>query len=165
VTAVREWHLAQTKVRQESVARQHLERQRYFVWLPQIFVSKPRGESIEALFPGYLFIRLSPDIDDFGPIRSTVGVLRLVKFGAAFARVPDAWVDGIRAEADPDGVCKMMPEALAPGDRVEIMDGALAGYRALMTEYRGKARVALLLKVAGRHVSLVVPGASVTRVE
>ena len=99
MTVSREWYLAQTKVRQESVARQNLERQRYIVWLPQVYVSKARRECIEALFPGYLFIRLSPDTDDFGPIRSTVGVLRLVKFGTTFARVSDSWVDEIRAGA------------------------------------------------------------------
>lgn len=165
MTVSREWYLAQTKVRQESVARQNLERQRYIVWLPQVYVWKARSECIEALFPGYLFIRLSPDTDDFGPIRSTVGVLRLVKFGTTFARVPDSWVGQIRAEADRNGVCKKVGEAFTPGDHVEIVGGVLTGYRALVTEYRGKARVALLLKVAGRHVSLVAPKVSIARVE
>ena len=157
MTVSPEWYLLQTKARQESLARDNLERQRYRSWLPRLRVRRPRSERIEPLFPGYLFVQLSPDVDDFGPIRSTVGVLRLVKFSAAYARVPNAWVNDLRSRANADDVCDMPHKPIAPGDNVEIVDGALAGYEAVVAELRGRDRVALLLKVAGRHVALVAP--------
>ena len=164
MTTSPEWYLVQTKARRESLARENLERQHYRIWLPRLRVRRPRSERVEPLFPGYLFIRLSPDVDDFGPIRSTLGVLRLVKFGAAYARVPDAWVDELRSHATTDDVCKVMQRPLVPGDKVEIVDGALAGYEAMVTELRGRDRVALMLKVAGKHVALVAPSDAVQRV-
>ena len=165
MTASPEWYLVQTKARQESLARKNLERQGYVAWLPRLRVRRPRSVRVESMFPGYMFIRLSPDVDGFGPIRSTIGVLRLVKFGAAYARLPDSWVDEIRSRANTEGVCEMVEKPPAPGDRVEIVDGALAGYEAIMIEFRGRDRVALLLKVAGGHVSLVAPSSSVHRVD
>lgn len=159
-----EWYLVQTKARRESLARENLDRQSYQTWLPRFRVRRPRSERIEPLFPGYLFVRLSPDVDDFGPIRSTLGVLRLIKFGATYARVPETWVDELRSRADADDVCEVLQKSLALGDNVEILDGALAGYEAVVTELRGRDRVALMLKVAGKHVALVAPSDAVQRV-
>ncbi len=159
----REWYLLQTKARREAVARENLERQGYLTWLPRLRVRRPRSERIEPLFPGYLFVQLSPDVDNFGPIRSTVGVLRLIRFGAAYARVPDAWIDELKAHASAEDVCEVMQKALVPGDSVEIIEGALAGYEAVVAELRGRDRVALLLKVAGRHVALVARSDAVQR--
>ena len=129
MTVSREWYLLQTKGRREAVVRENLERQGYVTWLPRPRVRRPRSERTEPLFPGYLFVRLSPEVDNFGPIRSTIGVLRLV-----------------------------------PGDSVEIIEGALAGYEAVVPRLRGRDRVALLLKVAGRHVALVARSDAVQRI-
>ena len=114
MTVSREWYLLQTKARREAVARENLERQGYVTWLPRLRVRRPRSERIESLFPGYRFVRLSPEVDNFGPIRSTIGVPRLVRFGAAYARVPDAWVDELKSHASADDVCEVRQKALAP---------------------------------------------------
>ncbi len=164
MTGSPEWYLVQTKARRESLAHENLSRQNYVSWLPRLRVRRPRSDRIEPMFPGYLFIRLRPDSDDFGPIRSTLGVLRLVKFGASYARVPDAWVDELRSRASADDVCEMMLKPFVSGDRVEIVEGALAGYEAVVTALRGRDRVALMLQVAGNHVALVAPSDAVQRV-
>lgn len=150
-----EWHLVQTKARQEALAREHLERQGYRTWLPRLRLRTRRGPRVEPMFPGYLCVRLCPDVDDFGPVRSTVGVLRLVRFGGVFARIPDDMVAEIDARAAADGVCEPPERPLEPGDRVEIVDGALAGYAAVVASVRRSDRIALLLDIAGRHVSVV----------
>lgn len=150
-----EWYLVQTKARQEALAREHLDRQGYRSWLPRLRVRARGGPRVEPMFPGYLCVRLCPDADDFGPIRSTVGVLRMVRFGGSYARVPDTLVEEIDAQSDEDGVCEPPERPLAPGDRVEIVDGALAGYAAVVTGVRRSDRIALLLDIAGRHVSIL----------
>lgn len=151
----REWYLLQTKARQEGVAQENLDRQDYETWLPRLRLRTRRGPRIEALFPGYLFVRLHPHHDNFGPIRSTIGVLRLVQFGAAYARVPDALVAELMAAADPGGICESVTANLRPGDAVEIVHGALSGYTAIVQSVRGRDRIALLLDITGRHVSVV----------
>jgi transcriptional antiterminator RfaH len=86
-------YLVHTKIRQESVAQENLERQGFECFLPQIHVEKLRKGQLrvvrEALFPRYLFIRLETGIDaqSWGPIRSTLGVSRLVTFGQTPAKV------------------------------------------------------------------------------
>ena len=132
--------------------------------MPRLRVRGPRSERIESLFPGYLFVRLSPEVDNFGPIRSTVRALRPIRFGAAYARVPDAWVDELKLHASADDVCEVRQKALVPSDSVEIIESALAGYEAVVAEPRGRDRVTLLLKVAGRHVALVARSDAVQHV-
>lgn len=153
--AVREWYLLQTKVRREAIAKDNLERQQYRTWLPRLRRHLRRGTRIEPLFPGYLFVALDPTVDDFGPIRSTIGALRLVQFGAVFARLPFSLVDALRQHEDADGVHDAPHKPLKPGDRVDIVGGPMAGYQAIVSELRGRERVALLLDIAGRQVGVV----------
>ena len=78
------WYLIHTKIRQERVALENLERQGFECFLPLIRAEKlRRGQLLvvqEALFPRYLFIRLGTGLESqsWSPIRSTVGVSRLV---------------------------------------------------------------------------------------
>ena len=164
MTSTPEWYVLQTKARRETTALANLERQGYRSWLPKQRVTTCRRTRIVPLFPGYLFVRLSPDVDNFAPIRSTFGVLRLVRFGDAYARVPDEMVDELCAHADEHGVCEAVERSLEPGDRVEIIEGAMAGYAAMVARFQGRDRVALLLDVSGRHVALLTSRESIQRV-
>jgi hypothetical protein len=81
----------------------------------------------------------------------------MVRFGDAYARIPAALVDEIRARAGADGVCEAPSITLVAGIRVEIQDGVLSGYEAIVTARRGRDRVALLLDVAGHYLSVEAP--------
>ena len=159
------WYLAQTKARQERAAEDNLVRQGYATWLPWLRIRRRRGTRIEPMFPGYVFIQLCPERDDFGPIRSTISILKLVQFGHNYARVPDALVAALKAREDAGGVCDAVAPVLTPGTRVEIISGALAGYEAVVSGLRGRERVALLLDIADRHLAIVAPQASVNPVD
>ena len=78
------WYLIYTKPRQERYARENLERQGYEVYLPLIRDRRRRKgryvETVDALFPRYLFIHLDQDTDNWSPIRSTFGVSGLGLF-------------------------------------------------------------------------------------
>lgn len=156
-----DWYLLQTKAGQEKLALENLERQKYHPWLPKLRVRRRRGVRIEPMFPGYLFVQLNPTVDNFGPIRSTLGVLRLVQFGSVYARLPERFVMELRQRADEHGICESAKPTLHAGDRVEIIDGVLSGYEAVVAEIKSRDRIALLLDIAGRHVALVAPTGSV----
>jgi transcriptional antiterminator RfaH len=85
-TANAAWYVVATKARDEEIAKVNLERQGYLVFLPTISLKKRRRGHwtpvTESLFPGYLFISLVFGDDDPTPIRSTVGCVGLVQFGA-----------------------------------------------------------------------------------
>lgn len=154
------WYLVQSKPRQERLACENLRRQHYEAFLPLVRMhGRRKGEAyarVEPMFPRYLFVRLRPAHDNFAPIRSTLGVTQLVRFGDAYARAPDELVASLQAAADADGVRDLPPLALTPGARVELLDGVMAGYEAIFTARRGRDRVALLLEIAGRQVEIEV---------
>jgi transcriptional antiterminator RfaH len=145
---MKKWYLLYTKPRQEKLALQHLQNQAYEAYLPLVQVEKigqgVRGLVEEALFPRYLFIQLDEvGSQSWAPVRSTVGVSQLVKFGHRFAEVSQdlvAWVQ------DYAKVMKLSPE-LSQGDVVTITEGPFRGMDAIFKTYDGEKRAILLLNL------------------
>ena len=90
----RTWYLVQSKPRNEARALENLLRQGYETYLPLMEVERlQRGKllrKMEPLFPRYLFLHLEEGNDNWGPIRSTLGIAGMVRFGLAYATVSDA---------------------------------------------------------------------------
>ncbi len=151
--AGRSWYLVYAKPRMEQVAEENLARQGYHIYLPRIRAThRLRGryrERIEPMFPRYLFIHLDECNDNWGPIRSTLGVSGMVRFGGLAARAPDALIETLRGNEDAEGLQQRPTSELAPGDRVRVIDGVLSGYEGVLSAKEGRERVAVLLELAG----------------
>jgi len=152
----RNWYLIYTKPRNESLAREHLERQGYETCLPLLSrTSRRRGRYqtvIEPCFPRYLFINLNTATDNWAPIRSTIGVSRMVTFGGLPAQVPGDLVAQLRANEDEHGLQRWPePDDFAPGTRVTIIEGPFAGYEGIFQARKGHERAAILLDIVGRN--------------
>jgi transcriptional antiterminator RfaH len=166
------WYVVHSKPRQETTARTHLENQAYRCWLPQAVVTRRRGERwverVEPLFPRYLFLRADVDVEDVSPIRSTRGCAGLVRTAGRPAVVPDAVVDWLRARADAESCCiplgPRLGERLAPGDRVEVLEGPFAGLAGVLRTLRGSERALVLLELLHRETSVALPTAQLRRV-
>ena len=157
---MRHWYLVHSKPRRERAALANLERQGYRAYLP-LMRSRRRiagryQSRVEAMFPRYLFLDLDDTVDDWGPIRSTVGVSQLVRFGPRAARVPDALVQALKAREDEDGVQVLPRRGLKAGERVRIVEGPMAGYEAVYQARSGQARVIVLLEIAARTAAVSV---------
>lgn len=152
------WYLIHSKAQRERVARENLARQNFEVYLPLLRnrrrIAGRYQARIEPMFPRYLFVHLDDANDDWGPIRSTIGVARLVRFGACAATVPDALVAALREREDVDGVQVLPALSFSPGDRVRIVNGPMAGYEAVLQARSGAARVIVLLEIAA-HAAAV----------
>lgn len=149
------WYLVQTKPAQERLAAGHLERQGFCTFLPLMTRQVRRGgrwhQRIEPLFPRYLFVQLAAAGEDWAPIRSTVGVTCLVRFGSTPAVVPEDVVTALRARADADGVVVFdSSREIHKGQRVRIMEGPLAGLEGVVTAKNSRERVDILLAVVGQ---------------
>lgn len=149
----RAWYLIYSKPKQERQAREQLTRQGYETFLPLMRCKKRRQnrriEVIEPLFPRYLFIHLSTTHDNWSPIRSTVGVSDMVRFGGEPARVPEPLIAFLHEQMDENGVRDMRPAPPAVGERVRIDSGTFAGFEGILTARTGRDRVILLLEIAG----------------
>lgn len=154
------WYLVYTKPRQERIARTNLERQGYEVYLPLTREQRRRQGKrailITPLFPRYLFIHLDRQTDNWGPIRSTLGVVSLVKFTHTPAPVPEDLVLALHAREDAEGLLPPAESRLRRGSRVRILDGSLAGYEGIFLASSGRDRVVILLDIMGKHARTVI---------
>ena len=79
------WYVVHTKVRQEQTACVNLVRQGYAVYFPRIRILKRRRgmqqAQLEPLFPRYIFLQPGSVAHSIAPVRSTLGVAALVRFG------------------------------------------------------------------------------------
>jgi len=149
---MKSWYLIYCKPQQERVARDNLERQGYVIYLPLAPVRRrKKGRTvriIDPIFPRYLFINLSDQTDDWGPIRSTIGVSSLVRFGQVPAKIPDSLIEGLRAREDSEGIQEIPEKGFKPGDKVRIAEGIMEGFEAIFQCQKSDERVILLLKIA-----------------
>lgn len=154
------WYAVQTRARHESEAATHLARQDFETYLPRLRLFRRRRGRwhpvVEALFPGYLFLRLDLERQNTAPIRSTRGVVGLVRFGGVPKPVPEDLIRQLQAASrDAEGVIRQEPH-FQPGDRVEIVSGPLAGLPAIFQSSNGEERVRLLLDLLGRRNEVLV---------
>jgi len=163
--AGKRWYLVYAKPRQERVARINLERQGYPVYLPLARQVRRRGarilSTIAPLFPRYLFVRLDRTIDNWAPIRSTVGVVSLIRFGQQPAPVPDDLIDFLRAREDPEGLHAVAATEYRAGARVRITAGGLTGYEGIFVATTSRQRVVVLLDILGKQTRAVIEAGAI----
>src|ERR1700722_16699060 len=127
------WYLIHTKPVREGIAEENLLRQGYKVYLPRMLQRVRRHgrwcECIVPLFPRYLFLQLSEGHQALSPVRSSVGVAGVVRFGARYALVPHEIIAQLRLRADPESGlhCLAKQPSLARGATVRITAGPFEG--------------------------------------
>lgn len=161
------WYLIHTKIRQERVALENLERQGFACFLPLIRAEKLRRGALlvvqEPLFPRYLFIRLGIGLESqsWAPIRSTVGVSRLVTFGQTPAKIEDELIAQLQVKTDS---AEVQLRHFEPGEQVVVTDGPFVGVEAIYQMADGESRVMVLLNILSKQVKMSVPPASIRKV-
>ena len=145
------WYLIHTKPRQELIAKVNSENQGFETYLPMMKVRKRlRGSPVmkdEAMFPNYIFVSLDAVNDNWYPIRSTRGVLKLVRFGLQPGRVPHQLIDTLQAN-DLENTADTDIYEFILGDKVRIASGPLAGFEGVFKEKNGTKRALILLEMA-----------------
>ena len=160
------WYLVHTKIRQERIALENLQRQGFECFLPLIRVEKLRRGQLqvvqEALFPRYLFVQLGTDMyaQSWTPIRSTLGVSRLVTFGQTPAKVDDALVAELRLKTE---TLEVQTRHFEPGEQVVVTDGPFVGVEAIYQMADAEGRVMVLLNILSKQVKMTVSPASVRK--
>lgn len=156
------WFAVYSKPRQESEALRQLERQGFECFLPLAINpyqkrTKTRQPAVEPLFPRYLFLRAVPSQQNLAPVRSTRGVMGLVRMGTRLVTVPEGIITGLRARQNPEtGLIALEATPLDLGDRVRVFDGPFAGAEGILQQRCGQDRSLLLLKMLGRETTVEV---------
>jgi len=157
---MKNWYLIYTKPQKELVARENLERQDYEVYLPMARlrrVRKGKGTTrIEPLFPRYIFIRLDTKTDNWSPIRSTLGVSNLVKFGMYPSAVPEALIQLLSDRCDEEGIQDIAPDEHKEGEAIRVLEGPMTGLEGVFLAKTSSDRVMVLLDIVGKHTRVSV---------
>jgi transcriptional antiterminator RfaH len=162
------WYVVHTKPRQEQRALLNLTQQGYECYLPLVETEKLRQRVLklvpEPLFSRYLFIRLDTSMagKSWGPIRSTIGVCRLVTFGSEPARVDSELIEVLRAH---HSSAQREPQRLfSPGDPVQIKDGPFAGLQAIYQMSDGESRAMVLIEILSKPTALAISPSSLRKI-
>ena len=150
------WYAVHTKPRQEATAERNLQRQGFAIYSPKIRVRKLKRNKwvkvVEPLFPRYLFIQVDPDQHSLAPVRSTVGVAGLVRFGQQLRPVPDTVIAFLRQAENPETHQHHADEwPHRSGDEVEVLEGPFKGLSAIFQAATSEDRALLLIDLLGRQ--------------
>ena len=155
ITGVNFWYVVQTKPRQESRARDNLQRQGFHCLLPLLQVERiRRGKRLlvdEPLFSRYIFVELVCTDQNWGTVRSTRGVIGLVQFGGEPAKLPAEWVEEFLSR-DREPV-----RLFESGQRVMVADGPFTGVEGIYLLPDGEARAIVLLELLGKPCKVKFP--------
>jgi transcription antitermination factor NusG len=112
------------------------------------------------LFPGYIFCRSNER--DIGRIRSTVGIIDVVRAGSSPAPVRTEEIESlcqaVRHELPMESY--PTPDDLS-GRYVRITSGPLSGMSGVLTDVRGRQRMVLSVDLLRRSVLVELPAACV----
>ena len=176
------WFLLQTKPRMEESALANLENQGYQCFLPRLLrerVSRGRVKvTREPLFARYLFIRLGTTLDSvsWAPLRSTVGVSQLVRFGEQAAKASESLIDALRRAEDAGGTGgtgltegtagpegnENIERLFKSGDPVTILDGPFQGINAIYQAHDAQQRAFVLIELLKKTTRLNIGIASLS---
>lgn len=155
------WYLIYSKPRGEDLAMEHLTRQNYLTYLPKLYTTRKKGGKlvgqIEPMFPRYLFISLDTETDNWAPIRSTIGVSSLVRFGNQPAVVSNSLIQLLMDREDEHGLLAPPSRTFESGDKVRIFEGPFKDYEAIFVAKNSNERVLVLLEVLGKESRISVP--------
>ena len=149
------WYAVHSRPKQEIRAFENLQNQGFEAWLPLITVEKLRrgrlAEVTEPMFSRYLFIRLDTEHTNWAPIRSTLGVSRLVSFGNRPAPIADNLIQALRQMPD-----RAPERLLQAGQAVRMIDGPLKGLEAVYQQADGELRAMVLVDLMSKQHSVLV---------
>lgn len=159
---MKQWFAVYTQPRKEDVAIEHLGRQGFEPYCPRYRKRHSHAGRVSLvaspLFPRYVFAAFDPDQARWQAIRSTRGVVDLVRNGLDPVPVPETILTEIRAREDEEGYVLLGNHLrLARGDKFSIAEGPFAGHVAIFEAKRDSARVIALLSLLGGQIVVNLP--------
>ncbi len=153
------WYVLHTKPRQEVRALTNLELQGFECFLPTIPKKKVLKKSVEIiqepLFPRYMFISLDVSIQgkSWSPIRSTLGVSKLVTFGTDPLKVDPDLIHLLQTCHD---IIQKAPSPYKPGDLVQMKEGAFVGLDLIYQMDDGESRALVMIELLHKPTKISV---------
>jgi transcriptional antiterminator RfaH len=156
------WIVARIHPHKEQLALDNLTRQGFHPYCPRIRRRIRHARRLQSvlrpLFPGYVFIRLNPEQEQWRSIASTFGVRNLIRFGERPGTVPDQFVTGLRSTEE--GGAVTIPRArdsYEVGEKIRMREGPFEGLIATVLSATDSERIVVLMDLLRRSVRVRVP--------
>lgn len=155
------WVVANTHPHKEHVALDNLERQGFLAYCPRVHRrvrhARRLQQVLRPLFPGYVFIRLDPETEQWRSIDSTLGIRNLVRFGDRPGTIPREFVTGLQ-ETEKDGAVAIprAREYYDVGEKVRLREGPFEGLIATVLAVAESERITVLMDMLCRSVRVRV---------
>jgi transcriptional antiterminator RfaH len=153
------WVVVNTQPHREHIALDNLARQEFQAYCPmmrkRVRHARRTQEVLRPLFPGYLFVRVNPDLQRWRPILSTYGVRTLVCCGDRPSFLDEGFIDGLKAR-ELDGAIVRPASPYRPGQQVKMAGGAFDGLIATILEMDEKDRLVVLMDLLNRPTKVKV---------
>ena len=160
------WYVVRTQSLAEMRAAEQLNNQGFETYVPRYRKERRHARKIDIilrpLFPGYLFVKIDAEFQQWRSINGTVGVINIVQFGMELSPIDEVIITSLKAREDESGMVSLSTLGLQKGDKVLVNKGPFAEYAGLLKETDDKKRAILLLNLMGRKVRVTVPLESLT---
>jgi transcription antitermination factor NusG len=155
------WYAAQTLSRHERLVAHHLGMRGIVQYAPTIsetHVWSDRRKRVQLpLFPGYVFVQITPSNERRVEVLRTPGVVRLVGSEPGGTPIPDEQIDSVRTLVDRSLAWKSHP-FLKAGQRVRVRGGALDGIEGIFVKRNGFDTLVISVDAVQRSFSVSIQG-------
>ena len=164
---MRQWFVIYTHPREEHIAEENLARQGYVTYWPRykkrVSHARKVQEITASLFPRYLFTAFDPNTTGWRNIRSTRGVVDLVRNGYEPTAVNTRLIEQMQAREDEAGCVVLGRQVeLVKGQRLTLKGDAFKGQELIFETMKDADRVIALLTLLGREFKVEIPLTSIT---
>src|SRR5271166_4373849 len=151
------WYALYTCPRHERCVAQQIEQRSIACFLPlyrSVRRWKDRRKELElALFPGYVFVRMS--IENRLQVLQVPGVVRLVSFNGQPAALPAQQIEALQDQLS--GATRTEPHPfLRKGRRVRVRSGPMQGLEGIIVRRKDCCRVVFSIDLIMRSVAVEV---------
>lgn len=154
------WFCLRTAPKHEHIAAMHLKQTSQLdVFCPRLRIRKATATGakwfVEAMFPGYIFAKF-PFANRHREVRYSPGVTSILAFGGIYARIPEEVIRSLKQCTNGEELIEVKSH-LEQGETVRIINGALSGLEAVVTQVLpAKERVRILLNFLGKEIEAEV---------
>jgi transcription elongation factor/antiterminator RfaH len=153
------WFLVHTLPKSEAKAELRLKAQGFRCYIPLFEKTIRHARKLRTvrapLFPRYLFVILDLARDSWSPIRSTIGVSRLLTTqDGRPVPVPVGVVESLIERSD--GSVTRLDTKLVRGQQVRILSGPFADFAGTLVRLDDAGRVRVLLEMMGTEVPVAL---------
>jgi transcription antitermination factor NusG len=150
------WFVARVLTHQENRAQFNLHRLGFRSFLPRlrrtVRHARKLRETMNPLFPGYIFIVIDLSKQRWRSINGTFGVASLIMGAEHPTPVPPGVVEALVASCESRGVVRL-DDSLEIGQKVRILSGPFAETVCRLADLDDRGRVRVLLEIMGMEVA------------